>query len=159
MSCGALLVNIGLTVAESEQRDESRDSVPTVQDLQNMPSDPFSSHAAVETEQLHGFERNETDFRQDDFPVANGYGLDNRIANAPEPRTSLERSQATTVPFFSNSTYNQSANTSFMSGANDLVDPRSHADTPNNQYFSQAFELYDPYFPQAIDYEESLFAG
>lgn len=50
---GSSRLNVMLTIAESGQRDEGRNLIPTVQDDQNMPSDPSPN---MRTEQLHGFE-------------------------------------------------------------------------------------------------------
>lgn len=46
-------LNVMLTIAESEQRDEERNLISTVQNDQNMLFDPSSN---MRTEQLHDFE-------------------------------------------------------------------------------------------------------
>jgi len=152
------LVKTVLTVVENGQGDERHNLVPTVQDLQNTPSDPFPTHA-METEQLHGSETDGSGLERDAHPVAGAYSLGHQVPNAKEPRTCQGRSHVTTVPLFNDSPYNQRPNPSFTSGANNIGDPRSQATPQNNQYFSQVFEQYDPYFPQTIDCEDPLFAS
>ena len=153
--CCSLLETV-LMIAESGQRDEGRGLGPTVHDLQILSCRPFSVHA-VGTQQLRDFESNETILRQDRYTVADGHDLNHRMTNTQGPHTRQERSQSAAIPLFNDSTYDQSSSHSFISGASDIVDARSHADPPNNQYFSQAFEPYNPYFPQAIDFEGHLF--
>lgn len=79
------------------------------------------------------------------------------MTNTQEPQTRQERSQVTTVPLSNDSIYDQSSRHSFISGADNIVDARSHADPTDNQYFSQAFDPFNPYLAQAIDVEGRLF--
>jgi len=155
VSDGSSHIDVALTITESGQQDDEHDLIPTVQDVQDLPCDPFPTHD-MGTEQLHDFDTSASGLGQDKHPVADTLGSDRQLSDSQDPRIFHGRSQVTTVPLFNNSTYDQRSNPYFTSGADNINDHGSHAE-PHDQYFSRAFESYDPYFPQAIDHEESLF--
>lgn len=129
--------------------------IPTVQDIQDLPCDPFPTYN-IGTEQLYDFDTSKLGLGQDKYSVANTLGSDRQLSDLQDLRIFHRKSQVITVPLFNNSTYNQCSNPYFASGADNINNYSSYTE-PYNQYFSRAFESYDLYFLQAINYKESLF--